>query len=136
MDLQAQDRVHRIGQTKRVNVYRLVTENSIDQKVVERAEAKLYLDALIIQQGRLVEQNRGMSRDEMMSIIKFGADAIFSSSGGTITDEDINVILSRGEKETSKFSDKLKACTNDLLSFGCNDEEGKRALFPFSNLSL
>ena len=44
MDLQAQDRAHRIGQTKPVTVYRMVTENTIEEKVVERAERKLYLD--------------------------------------------------------------------------------------------
>merc|ERR1719430_2695980 len=39
-DLQAQDRCHRIGQTKPVMIYRLVTANTIDQKIVERAAAK------------------------------------------------------------------------------------------------
>ena len=59
MDLQAQDRAHRIGQTKPVNVFRLVIDESVEEKIVERAEAKLYLDALVIQQGRLAEQNKG-----------------------------------------------------------------------------
>ncbi|KAH8043387.1 helicase [Aureococcus anophagefferens] len=35
-DLQAMDRCHRIGQTKPVHVYRLVTEHSVEEKVVER----------------------------------------------------------------------------------------------------
>lgn len=47
-DLQAQDRCHRIGQTKPVVVYRLVTANTIDQKIVERAAAKRKLEKLII----------------------------------------------------------------------------------------
>merc|ERR1719215_2586655 len=37
-DLQAQDRAHRIGQKKEVRVFRLVTADSIEAKVVERAE--------------------------------------------------------------------------------------------------
>jgi SWI/SNF-related matrix-associated actin-dependent regulator of chromatin subfamily A member 5 len=69
MDLQAQDRAHRIGQvchasavlvlpltcrvqTKPVTVYRLVTDATIEEKIVERAEKKLYLDARVIQQVR------------------------------------------------------------------------------------
>uniref|UniRef100_A0A2K5ECZ5 Helicase ATP-binding domain-containing protein n=1 Tax=Aotus nancymaae TaxID=37293 RepID=A0A2K5ECZ5_AOTNA len=43
-DLQTQDRCHRIGQTKPVVVYRLVTANTIDQKIVERAAAKRKLE--------------------------------------------------------------------------------------------
>jgi SWI/SNF-related matrix-associated actin-dependent regulator of chromatin subfamily A member 5 len=52
MDLQAQDRAHRIGQKKQVHVYRLVTEGTVEEKIVERAYKKLFLDALVIQQGR------------------------------------------------------------------------------------
>uniref|UniRef100_A0A8C5ATG7 Helicase, lymphoid specific n=1 Tax=Gadus morhua TaxID=8049 RepID=A0A8C5ATG7_GADMO len=45
-DLQAQDRCHRIGQTKPVVVYRLVTANTIDQKILERASAKRKLEQM------------------------------------------------------------------------------------------
>lgn len=51
MDLQAQDRVHRIGQTKPVLIYRFVTANSIESKILERAGAKRRLEKLVIQRG-------------------------------------------------------------------------------------
>ena len=60
VDLQAQDRAHRIGQTKEVKIFRFVTEGTVEEKVVERAEMKLHLDALVIQQGRLVDTNKSM----------------------------------------------------------------------------
>lgn len=41
VDLQAMDRAHRIGQKKKVIVYRLVTEGSVEEKIVERAARKL-----------------------------------------------------------------------------------------------
>merc|ERR1719222_1198830 len=47
-DLQAQDRCHRIGQTKPVMIYRLVSANTIDQKIVERAAAKRKLEKMIL----------------------------------------------------------------------------------------
>ena len=49
-DLQAEDRAHRIGQKKTVRVFRLITENTVDEKIMERAERKLLLDAIVIQQ--------------------------------------------------------------------------------------
>src|ERR1044072_5299538 len=52
MDLQAQDRVHRIGQTKPVIIYRLVTANTVEDKVIERASAKRKLEKLVIHKGK------------------------------------------------------------------------------------
>ena len=51
-DLQAQDRCHRIGQTRPVVVYRLVTANTVDQKICERANAKRKLEKLVIHKGQ------------------------------------------------------------------------------------
>ncbi|KAF9433931.1 hypothetical protein BGZ76_008803 [Entomortierella beljakovae] len=52
MDLQAQDRVHRIGQTKPVVIYRLVTANTIEGKIIERAGSKRKLEKLVIHKGK------------------------------------------------------------------------------------
>jgi SWI/SNF-related matrix-associated actin-dependent regulator of chromatin subfamily A member 5 len=51
VDLQAQDRAHRIGQTKQVRVFRFITENTVEERIVEKAEMKLRLDNIVIQQG-------------------------------------------------------------------------------------
>jgi SWI/SNF-related matrix-associated actin-dependent regulator of chromatin subfamily A member 5 len=51
-DLQAMDRAHRIGQTKQVYVFRFITEDSVEERMLERAAQKLRLDQLVIQQGR------------------------------------------------------------------------------------
>uniref|UniRef100_H2Z5F5 Helicase ATP-binding domain-containing protein n=1 Tax=Ciona savignyi TaxID=51511 RepID=H2Z5F5_CIOSA len=58
-DLQAQDRCHRIGQTRSVLIYRFVSANTVDQFMVERAEAKRVLERMIINRekfkGKLAE---------------------------------------------------------------------------------
>lgn len=48
MDLQAMDRAHRIGQKKIVHVFRLITENTMEEKMIEKQTMKLKLDSLII----------------------------------------------------------------------------------------
>ncbi|KAG8834721.1 hypothetical protein FRC18_001586 [Serendipita sp. 400] len=52
MDLQAQDRAHRIGQTRPVLVFRLVSRHTIEESVLQRAAEKRRLEALIIAKGK------------------------------------------------------------------------------------
>ena len=47
-DLQAQDRVHRIGQTKPVVIYRLACANTVECKILEKAQSKRKLEKLVI----------------------------------------------------------------------------------------
>ena len=51
MDLQAQDRAHRIGQTKPVLIFRLVSRHTIESKILQRASEKRQLEALVIAKG-------------------------------------------------------------------------------------
>lgn len=51
MDAQAQDRAHRIGQTKPVLVFRLVGAHTIETKIMQRATEKKKLEALVIAKG-------------------------------------------------------------------------------------
>jgi SWI/SNF-related matrix-associated actin-dependent regulator 1 of chromatin subfamily A len=48
IDRQAEDRSHRLGQQRPVSVYRLVTSDTVDAKIVAIAERKLSLDAAVL----------------------------------------------------------------------------------------
>jgi SWI/SNF-related matrix-associated actin-dependent regulator 1 of chromatin subfamily A len=50
-DKQAEDRAHRIGQTKQVTVYRLVMEGTVDQHILEKSESKAKLNTSVLQDG-------------------------------------------------------------------------------------
>ncbi|ORD95142.1 hypothetical protein ECANGB1_2465 [Enterospora canceri] len=74
-DLQAQDRAHRIGQTRQVQVFRLVVENSIEENIVLRAQKKLKLDEVLLKKdGR--RHGGALSQKEMMHLLATGLDAI------------------------------------------------------------
>uniref|UniRef100_A0A4W4EL03 SWI/SNF related, matrix associated, actin dependent regulator of chromatin, subfamily a, member 5 n=1 Tax=Electrophorus electricus TaxID=8005 RepID=A0A4W4EL03_ELEEL len=116
VDLQAMDRAHRIGQKKQVRVFRFITENTVEERIVERAEMKLRLDSIVIQQGRLVDPNLSkLGKDEMLSIIRHGATHVFASKESEITDEDIDAILERGEKKTMEMKEKLSTLGESSL---------------------
>ncbi|KAJ6848530.1 putative chromatin-remodeling complex ATPase chain isoform X1 [Iris pallida] len=120
VDLQAQDRAHRIGQKKEVQVFRFCTEYTIEEKVIERAYKKLALDALVIQQGRLAEQ-KTVNKDELLQMVRFGAEMVFSSKDSTITDEDIDRIIAKGEEATAELDAKMKKFTEDAIKFKMDD---------------
>ena len=51
MPWQAQDRCHRIGQTREVHIYRLVSEKTIEENILTKSDQKRQLDHLAIQSG-------------------------------------------------------------------------------------
>jgi len=136
MDLQAQDRAHRIGQKKQVHVYRFCSEDTIEEKIIEKAMKKLFLDAVVIQKGRLMEKSssNNLSSEELQAMVRFGASRIFQSKESLISDEDIDALIARGEEKTKEESEKLKqASDNNLLNFSISadptslyDFEGKQ----------
>lgn len=107
-DLQAMDRAHRIGQKKQVRVFRLITENTVDERIIERAEVKLRLDSIVIQQGRIAEAQKTLGKDDMINMIRHGAELVFASKDATITDEDIDSILERAEVKTAELNAKME----------------------------
>ncbi|XP_074651868.1 SWI/SNF-related matrix-associated actin-dependent regulator of chromatin subfamily A member 5-like [Tubulanus polymorphus] len=108
VDLQAQDRAHRIGQKKVVRVFRFITEHTVEERIVERAEMKLRLDNIVIQQGRLVDQNQRLGKDDVLQMIRHGADHVFAAKDSMITDESIDEILNRGKMRTEEDKKKLE----------------------------
>ncbi|KAL8999532.1 MAG: hypothetical protein Q9169_001620 [Polycauliona sp. 2 TL-2023] len=126
-DLQAMDRAHRIGQTKQVVVFRFVTEQAIEEKVLERAAQKLRLDQLVIQQGRAQQAAKAAaSKDELLNMIQHGAEKVFESKGPTgalasksdLSDDDIDAIFRHGEERTAQLNARYeKLGIDDLQKF-------------------
>jgi len=133
VDLQAMDRAHRIGQKKPVQVFRLVTEGTVEEKIIERADRKLFLDAAVIQQGRLAEQNNSLEKDDLMKMVRFGADQILSGKGGTYSDEDIDALIAKGEERTEAMQAKLQTdAKHNLANFSLlGDDETGMDTFEF-----
>ena len=71
--------------------------------MIERAQQKLKLDAMVVQQGRLQDQEKKLSKDELLETIRFGADKIFRSKESDISTDDIDAILDASKKRSEPY---------------------------------
>lgn len=102
-DLQAQDRAHRIGQKNEVRILRLISSNSVEEKILERARYKLDLDGKVIQAGRFDNKSSETDRDAMLRTLLETADMTESGEQDEMDDEELNLLLARNEDEYTMF---------------------------------
>lgn len=106
-DLQAQARCHRIGQTKCVKVYRLLTRKTYEMQMFHMSSLKMGLDQAVLQgieNGGEGEQS--LSKEEIEKLLRCGAYDIFSEEqagssekeSNDFIEQDIDSILARRTK--------------------------------------
>ncbi|XP_070570126.1 lymphocyte-specific helicase-like [Ptychodera flava] len=133
-DLQAQDRCHRIGQDKPVVVYRLVTSNTIDQKIVQRAAAKRKLEKMVMHQGKFKGGVSNMEKDsksvinpkELLELLQSeDHDGVLKSdSNHWISDEDLEKLLDRSDLRKEQNDRELEAESSSVFQV-IKDDSGK-----------
>lgn len=125
-DLQAMARAHRIGQTKPVSIYRLVSKETVEEEVLERARNKLMLEFITIHQGvtdkgakeftdKLARAGKSVtepsSSDDISRILKRRGQKMFEQSGNQrkLEELDIDMILANADVDTTEPTDTLTA---------------------------
>jgi len=101
-DLQAQDRAHRIGQTKEVRIFRLITVDSIEEYILERAQFKLNLDGKVIQAGKFDQKSTNEEREAMLRAI-FEGEQEKNDVDEVYNDDELNEIIARDDAEIELF---------------------------------
>ena len=106
-------RCHRIGQSKSVKIYRLVTRNTYEREMFDRASLKLGLDKAVLQsmntqQGARANKDGGgaLSKKEVEDLLKKGAYGALmddDNAGDKFCEEDIDLILQK--RTTTKTID-------------------------------
>ncbi|CRK29525.1 hypothetical protein BN1723_000494 [Verticillium longisporum] len=102
-DLQAQDRAHRIGQKNEVRILRLISSNSVEEKILERARFKLDMDGKVIQAGRFDNKSTETDRDAMLRTLLESADLADSGDQEEMDDDELNMMLARNDDEVAVF---------------------------------
>ncbi|XP_031101578.1 CHD3-type chromatin-remodeling factor PICKLE [Ipomoea triloba] len=73
-DLQAMARAHRLGQTSKVMIYRLILRGTIEERMMQMTKKKMVLEHLVV--GRLKAQN--INQEELDDIIRYGSKELFA----------------------------------------------------------
>lgn len=103
-DLQAQDRAHRIGQKNEVRILRLISSNSVEEKILERAQYKLDMDGKVIQAGKFDNKSTSEERDALLRTLLDSADAAEQLEEQEEMDDDyLNGIMARSDEELIAF---------------------------------
>ncbi|RBQ92968.1 hypothetical protein VDGD_02940 [Verticillium dahliae] len=93
MDKQCQDRCHRIGQTRDVHIYRLVSEHTIEANILRKASQKQMLDDVVIQEG---EFTTDYFREKMTVRDAVGEDAELVNDGNAAANAAMDRLLGGG----------------------------------------
>ncbi|KHJ94915.1 protein, SNF2 family [Oesophagostomum dentatum] len=101
-DMQAQDRAHRIGQKREVRVLRLITANSVEERILAAAKYKLNVDEKVIQAGKFDQRSTGAERRQMLEQI-IRAESEDDEDDEVPDDETINQMIARSEEEFNQF---------------------------------
>ncbi|XP_056247357.1 chromodomain-helicase-DNA-binding protein 8 isoform X5 [Seriola aureovittata] len=134
-DLQAQARCHRIGQSKAVKVYRLITRNSYEREMLDKASLKLGLDRAVLQSmsGNKESNVNGIqqfSKKEIEDLLRKGAYAAImdeNDEGSRFCEEDIDQILQR-RATTITIESEGKGSTFSKASFVASENRNDIAL--------
>ena len=117
-DIQAMDRAHRIGQKKVVNVYRLVTRGTLEEKILNLQRFKIDVASTVVNQ-----QNAGlgtMETDQILDLFNLGETDANLSIGDKEGD---NVNESNAVDAEGNLKEKGKSTILDELSELWDDKQ-------------
>ncbi|XP_011701475.1 PREDICTED: lymphoid-specific helicase-like [Wasmannia auropunctata] len=94
-DIQAMARCHRIGQTKPVVVYRLCTRGTIDEKIINRSEAKRILEKIVM--SKELQKLNNNSLMDLKRLMESKEYKVVTSENEVFTELELNKILDRSD---------------------------------------
>ncbi|KAF2733683.1 ISWI chromatin-remodeling complex ATPase ISW2 [Polyplosphaeria fusca] len=95
--LQAEARAHRIGQKKKVTIYKLCTQGTVEEQMMGRIRKKLYLSAKITESMRNIHSEKAIARgrsstsDEMPQLDTTQLKTLVRRGAQTLSHPDIDV---------------------------------------------
>ncbi|XP_028280173.1 chromodomain-helicase-DNA-binding protein 4 isoform X2 [Parambassis ranga] len=112
-DIQAFSRAHRIGQNRKVMIYRFVTKASVEERITQVAKKKMMLTHLVVRPG-LGSKTGSMSKQELDDILKFGTEELFKDEVGEGDNkEDDSSVIHYDDQAIDRLLDRNQDATDD-----------------------
>uniref|UniRef100_A0A8C1GFG2 Chromodomain helicase DNA binding protein 5 n=1 Tax=Cyprinus carpio TaxID=7962 RepID=A0A8C1GFG2_CYPCA len=111
-DIQAFSRAHRIGQNKKVMIYRFVTRASVEERITQVAKRKMMLTHLVVRPG-LGSKTGSMSKQELDDILKFGTEELFKDDVEAARTMEEGSVIHYDDNAISKLLDRSRDATED-----------------------
>uniref|UniRef100_A0A452GSK1 Uncharacterized protein n=1 Tax=Gopherus agassizii TaxID=38772 RepID=A0A452GSK1_9SAUR len=111
-DIQAFSRAHRIGQNKKVMIYRFVTRASVEERITQVAKRKMMLTHLVVRPG-LGSKSGSMTKQELDDILKFGTEELFKDDVEDNKDVEDSSVIHYDDAAISKLLDRNQDATDD-----------------------
>jgi ATP-dependent DNA helicase len=117
-DLQAMDRVHRIGQTRPVVIYRLTTSSTVEEVLLRRAGQKRMLEQLVIENGKFKGLWNDKSQEEVIHKMETALQKnnVSNVKIGGITQRDFEIILDRSPEAYQRARDKTENLSENIAT--------------------
>ncbi|XP_036444810.1 chromodomain-helicase-DNA-binding protein 4 isoform X1 [Colossoma macropomum] len=112
-DIQAFSRAHRIGQNRKVMIYRFVTKASVEERITQVAKKKMMLTHLVVRPG-LGSKAGSMSKQELDDILKFGTEELFKDEMGEGDNkEEDGSVIHYDDQAIERLLDRNQDATED-----------------------
>ena len=123
IDRQAEDRAHRIGQTKPVDVYRLVAEGTVDRDILDLAARKRAVNERVMASGDPLDEVGAEAAPDAASVAAALSKALEEYRTANAEADDLEIGPQKSAEELLRERERLAEARGDVVDVGADDAD-------------
>ena len=130
IDRQAEDRAHRIGQTKPVDVYRLVAEGTVDRDILDLAARKRAVNERVMASGDPLDEVGAEAAPDAASVAAALSKALEEYRSANAEADDLEIGPQKSAEELLRERERLAEARGDVVDVGADDADAAMPPVP------